>query len=370
MTVNSSGARPSEDPPELPLSGTAEAVLDAAADAEAASGEPPLTRPARFAEVLSTLPAPLRDLMSDLRPHVAPGGKRDPSRAVYVPVRLAMDAWGAGDMFAAHSLLLQAARVAAELTPPEPADGTVTGPGGWPVFPPEPAPPARFQASLHGHVADLMTPLPDGPVYAATDASWRGNATYGHGYATTTGLWGVRSARILPRSAAAPGYEGSVDSAALHELHAVAHLMQWLTRHLPADHPVVLLCDSRSAQRYLRAWQSGAEPRFPAGERALRPYNGEFKPLQDLAQAMRSRPRIKVTDVVGHSGHLLNELADALAKMARRRADGETVDLVARGSDITGAFLRAWDTGDDSRLGGVRAGRHRFTRATPVSRAV
>jgi ribonuclease HI len=52
-------------------------------------------------------------------------------------------------------------------------------------------------------------------------------------------------------------------------------------------------------------------------------------------------PGVSFEHVKGHSGPLLNEAADALARMARRRVR-EPFDLEARAHDLVSAFLRDW----------------------------
>lgn len=49
------------------------------------------------------------------------------------------------------------------------------------------------------------------------------------------------------------------------------------------------------------------------------------------------------THVKGHAGHPLNEAADALSHMARRRLT-EQFDLRRRAADLVDAFLRDWHT--------------------------
>lgn len=331
------------------------------------TGPAPLTRREVFTEAVNSLPEPLRGLLAALEPHVAPRGGGSPLRAVYVPVRLALDAFGDGDVFAAHFLLQQATYAAPA---PDPLDAeldetetAVPAPGGlW--VPPKPAPPPRYRVRLHAFVPGI--PPADGPVYAATDAGWRGLG-FGYGYVVSTGLWGLHGGALVARNAAE---DRRVETATIHELRAVAHLMGWLTKHLPKETEVVLLCDNLDAQRYLREWQKGGTPRFPRGEAALATRNAKTRPLEWLARRMREVPNVRVKDVAGHSGHLLNEAADSLATLGRRHAEGEQIDVLGRAADIADSFLRAWAAGDESRFGGrVRSG-HRFPPATPVSKAM
>ncbi len=65
--------------------------------------------------------------------------------------------------------------------------------------------------------------------------------------------------------------------------------------------------------------------------------------LVRLAQLVARRPDLSFTHVKAHTGHALNETADALSHMARRRL-GEVFDVRPRAYDLVDAFLRDWHT--------------------------
>lgn len=168
------------------------------------------------------------------------------------------------------------------------------------------------------------------PVVAATDASWKkGHA--GIGYITTAGHWGLRG---RPTDRDDPTGPSKV---LVHELRAVDLLLTAIGR----AHDPILLVDSLGALRYLRIWQSGRTDVMPDGY-DLRPRRNDGPPtLVRLAGRMAARPGICLEHVKSHSGHLLNEAADALASIARRRVT-EAFDSRARAEDLAESFLLSW----------------------------
>lgn len=169
-----------------------------------------------------------------------------------------------------------------------------------------------------------------GSVVAATDASWKDRAG-GIGYVVSDGHYGLRgrgTGRMDPTG----------DSRVLiNELRAVDFLLG--AYDVPPVGMVVLV-DSLAALRFLHRWQAG-DTSMPAGY-SLRVRLWSDQPtLVRLAESVRQRPDLSFEHVKGHSGHLLNEAADALSHMARRRI-GEQFDARRRAHDLVDAFLRDW----------------------------
>ncbi|MGI5163402.1 RNase H family protein [Spirillospora sp. CA-253888] len=180
------------------------------------------------------------------------------------------------------------------------------------------APCKRDRLCSQGQLAEWAA-LP-GDLVAATDASWKKGA-WGIGYVTSDGRWGARG-----RRSARPDPDGP-SRVLVNELRAVAFLLDGLE----ADRPLLLLIDSLSALRLLRAWQNGDTTPVPA----------ELPELAGLAQRVRDRPGLRAEHVKAHTGHPLNETADSLAKIARRRVT-EKFDVVPRAEGLVRAFLIDW----------------------------
>ncbi|MCW3843998.1 hypothetical protein ONA70_28305 [Micromonospora yasonensis] len=170
-----------------------------------------------------------------------------------------------------------------------------------------------------------------GPLIAATDASWKGRAG-GIGYIASDGRYGLRSRR-----------PGRVDPTGcsrvlVSELRAVEFL---LTAYDRPPVGMTVLVDSRPALNYLHRWQGGESGAMPAGY-DLRPRHNGMKPtLVRLAELAGARPDLAFAHVKAHAHHALNEAADSLAHMARRRVD-ESFDAQARAHDLVEAFLHDW----------------------------
>ncbi|MEU4772697.1 RNase H family protein [Micromonospora sp. NPDC023644] len=169
------------------------------------------------------------------------------------------------------------------------------------------------------------------PLVAATDASLKGRAG-GIGYVVSDGHYGLRSrgtGRLDPTGA---------PRVLINELRAVDFL---LSAYDEAPAGMTVLLDSLDALRYLRRWQAGEADVVPAGY-SLRPRTSSAQPtLVRLAELVRRRPDLSFAHVKGHSGHALNEAADGLSHMARRRL-GESFDVRPRAHALVDAFLRDW----------------------------
>lgn len=177
-----------------------------------------------------------------------------------------------------------------------------------------------------------------GPLVAATDASWK-RGTCGIGYVVSDGRWGMRGWTFGPQDPTGPR------RVLVSELRAVGLLLD----RVEDGRDLVLLVDSLSALRYLRAWRRGDTGLLPDGYDTRPRRSGEAPSLVRLARQVVGRPGLRLEHVRGHSGHPLNETADSLASIARRRAT-ETFDSTARAEGLVDAFLHAWH-----RTGGLAA---------------
>ncbi|WP_047891761.1 RNase H family protein [Micromonospora sp. RV43] len=138
----------------------------------------------------------------------------------------------------------------------------------------------------------------------SSDARLRNSYRTGFGWLSTDGRWGTG---WCPQPAVLIGRDIPV----VAELRAVYHAVK---EELP-HRRVTIMLDSKVAIGYLRSWTKG-ELRMPAG------YLGSQKHtpmLTRLARLVAAHPgNLHATWVRGHSGHLLNECADSLAKLGRR----------------------------------------------------
>ncbi len=151
---------------------------------------------------------------------------------------------------------------------------------------------------IHGRV-EIPAPA---RVVIATDAAVHGKWN-GSGYLATSGHYGAHRQQIVA------GRWGPHD-VIVSELQVVRGAL----RRVSLDNPIEILCDSSSAIRYLVAWQQGSLE-LPPG------YQGDA--LGKLAVFLHSHASdITITKVKGHSGHLLNETADSIAKLMVRGLQG------------------------------------------------
>ncbi|TDQ48817.1 ribonuclease HI [Actinorugispora endophytica] len=268
--------------------------------------------PDEFDACAECLPPELADRITALRRYVvySPHGPR--RRSVAEAVSLAFDAAYVGDLAAAAAMTTRA----------EERNAAISAQSS-----------TRILSGYHGVVRRWEGAA---PLVAATDASVKGPYA-GMGYVTSDGRWGMRSWNGSTRDPSGPS------RVLVQELRAVSLLLQALDPGATA----VLLVDSAVARRYLRAWQRGGErPLMPAGYEDG-PRRANRRPtLVRLAEEMAARPGLTVEPVKGHSGDLLNETADSLASMARRRlADPRsrgTPELIAHADAFVASFLRQW----------------------------
>ncbi|BCL12394.1 hypothetical protein GCM10017556_01330 [Micromonospora sagamiensis] len=171
------------------------------------------------------------------------------------------------------------------------------------------------------------------PLMAATDASWKGRVG-GIGYVVTDGRYGLRGRGTGRLDPTGPS------RVLVNELRAVEFL---LTAYDEPPVGLTVLVDSLGAVEWLHRWQAGETDDMPAGYQ-LRDRQWAAQPtLARLAVQVAGRPDLVFVHVKGHSGHPLNEAADALAHMARRRRV-ESFDLRPRAHALVDAFLGDWHT--------------------------
>ncbi|MCW2913718.1 MAG: ribonuclease [Actinomycetia bacterium] len=171
------------------------------------------------------------------------------------------------------------------------------------------------------------------PLIAATDASWK-QGQGGLGYVVSDGRWGMRGWQA--------GHQDPTgrSKVLVNELRAVALLLS----AVDGATEFTLLVDSLPALRFLRRWQRGDLSLMPEGY-DLRPRRSGAPTLVRVAEQVAVMPGLRMEHVKGHSGHLLNEAADALASMSRRRLS-QPFDARGRAEDLVRSFLIAWHQPD------------------------
>ncbi|MFF9092223.1 ribonuclease HI [Streptomyces sp. NPDC014802] len=168
----------------------------------------------------------------------------------------------------------------------------------------------------------LLTDLPDNAVVAVADAAVGDeSALSGYGWAAEDGSTGHGDSFA---SSSGEAEVIGVCTAALSLMERYQHS------------PVVLLCDSTEAVAVVDAALRSGDP--AAGHRTL--LFPESRQLLD--SLVRHRHRVQVRWLKGHIGHDLNETADALARLALRRATGRISSLAARKEETR--ILRSLDS--------------------------
>ncbi|MEP9415776.1 RNase H family protein [Gordonia sp. VNQ95] len=142
------------------------------------------------------------------------------------------------------------------------------------------------------------------PVTVATDGSVRGAIT-GWGWLATDGRYGLRafthSRKVIGSNPVLVAELRAIDDA----VRAIRHA------------PLTILTDSRLAVTMVRKWAAGITV-LPDGYTTDRG-NGPAGLVQAQRRIQTHRDRIDIVWQPGHRGHLLNEGADALARLASRR---------------------------------------------------
>lgn len=185
--------------------------------------------------------------------------------------------------------------------------------------------PGGDKLSIKDGIAELAQPAGT-PVTVAVDGSYKRDTTMAGkvikpmswSYLATNGMWGLGTS-IVPGNVVGGDVrpDGSDPARTLQaELRAIANAVQAIGR----DHPLLLLCDSKSALGYLALWRDGHDV-MPGGYNMERS-GGRLSTLARLARTIRENPEISWEWVRGHAGHPLNEGADALAKISRAWAVG------------------------------------------------
>ncbi|MEO5876432.1 MAG: hypothetical protein ABIS86_16470 [Streptosporangiaceae bacterium] len=194
----------------------------------------------------------------------------------------------------------------------------------------------HIRSGIHGQVSRWAG---ERDLLAATDAGWK-QRSGGMGYLVSDGSWGLRG---WSRDRLDPTGSSRV---LVTELRAI----DFMLARLP-ERPMTVLVDSTSALEYLDRWQGGDVRAMPAGY-DLRARSRDQPPtLVGLAELIAGRPDLIFRHIKGHSGHLLNEAADSLAKIARLRVT-ETFDAAARAEGLVEAFLVAWHLRSPARTSG------------------
>ncbi len=265
-------------------------------------------RPDEFLRALDLLPAALRERAFAMRAYVRPTGCEECQR-IGDALRLSLTAARYDEYTSAGQLL-------------DTAEQQAVGHGSTCHAQPD-------QQRGRGRVNRWAKA--SAPVVAATDASWKGRAG-GIGYVVSDGHYGLRGRGTGPMDPT--GFSRVL----INELRAVEFL---LSAYDAAPAGMTVLLDSLAALRYLHCWQAGETAAMPA-DYSLRTRRWSDQPtLVRLAGLVSRRPDLSFTHVKGHTGHPLNEAADSLSHMARRRL-GEPFDVRQRAHALVDAFLHDW----------------------------
>jgi ribonuclease HI len=138
-------------------------------------------------------------------------------------------------------------------------------------------------------------------------------------YVTTNGLYGMGTS-LAPGSVVGDAEKRWLQA----ELRAIAAALH----AVKGPHPITVLSDSKDALSFMTLWRDGYEV-WPGGYNPARA-GGRESTLGLLARrARQDRDLIQTEYVPGHTGHPLNEAADALAHIARAWATGQLDQHVA-----------------------------------------
>jgi ribonuclease HI len=175
---------------------------------------------------------------------------------------------------------------------------------------------ARDKDAIHDGIHELHQP-PGTPVTVGVDGSYkltideveesvRVLKPMSWGYLTTSGLYGLGTATIA-------GNIVGGDRALQGELRAIWNALG----HIDDSHPVTLITDSMDAIELMAQWRDGYLNQMPRGYTTERISGRPATLVQLAAKVHEAGDRIEARWVRGHTGHPLNEGADALAKLAR-----------------------------------------------------
>jgi ribonuclease HI len=173
---------------------------------------------------------------------------------------------------------------------------------------------SRESYSHHATLEDFLKE-PGAPVVLATDGSFK--KTEGHirnrpicwGYVADSGHYGLGGSSMPPRLVGQQVLQT--------ELRAIWRSLQ---RLIP-EHPVLILTDSLDALELIELWRGGSE-QMPPGYTLDRASERPATILQLARLVAANADQVTVQKVQAHTGHPLNEGADALAKVARLWATG------------------------------------------------
>jgi ribonuclease HI len=129
-------------------------------------------------------------------------------------------------------------------------------------------------------------------------------------FLTTSGQYGFGTSTI-------PGRIVGGDRALQGELRAI----WWALVKTPNTHPLKFVTDSMDAVELVADWKAGGQ-RMPRGYTLTRASGREATLMQLARKVCEAGDRMEMKWVRGHTGHPLNEGADALAKMSRAWATG------------------------------------------------
>ena len=167
----------------------------------------------------------------------------------------------------------------------------------------------------HHSALDDFSGEPGTRLLLATDGSYK--KLEGHirnrpicwGYVTDRGHYGLGGKTLPPNIAGLPVLQT--------ELRAMWHA---LNRFIPR-HVVHLLTDSLDALELIELWRQGSG-QMPPGYTVERQSQNKATLVQLARLVAANADRISIDKVQAHTGHALNEGADALAKIARVWATG------------------------------------------------
>jgi ribonuclease HI len=197
--------------------------------------------------------------------------------------------------------------------------------------------PGGDKHTIKAEIAELAQPAGT-PLTIAVDGSYKLTVTpdrvikpMSWAYLTTDGHYGLGTS-IVPGTVVGgrPDANGSDPERTLQaELRAMANALQVI----PPGTPVTVLSDSKDAIGFMHLWRTGHQV-WPGGYNPERA-GGRESTLGRLARrALADGDIIQVDWVPGHTGHPLNEAADALARMARawttEQRDKDQVAAAAR----------------------------------------